>query len=138
LACFPLSFKFKLMYKHPKAWKYVTKIKMIIFGYNFFSNIWFKFIKFWLFEIRRYNDKSPMNVDIDNFLVQSYAKQIKELNSSTGKESFKLLFICQLFIKEILHLMLLRSIKNPLRLLLWKLYKRWNWYFRIQKNIIMP
>jgi hypothetical protein len=36
---------------------------------------------------RRYNDKSPMNVDIDNFLVQSYAKQIKELNSSTGTET---------------------------------------------------
>lgn len=32
----------------------------------------------------RYNDKTPMNVDIDNFLVQSYAKQIKELNSSTA------------------------------------------------------
>jgi len=36
---------------------------------------------------RRYNDKSPMNVDIDNFLVHSYAKQIKELNSSTGNKS---------------------------------------------------
>ena len=38
---------------------------------------------------RRYNDKSPMNVDIDNFLVHSYAKQIKELNSSTGKKALK-------------------------------------------------
>lgn len=32
----------------------------------------------------RYDDKSPLNVDIDSFLVQSYAKQIKELNSSTA------------------------------------------------------
>ncbi len=31
-----------------------------------------------------------MNVDIDNFLVQSYAKQIKELNSSTGKEMLQI------------------------------------------------
>lgn len=32
----------------------------------------------------RYSDQSPMNVDIDNFLVQSYAKHIKEVNSSTA------------------------------------------------------
>merc|ERR1719219_224196 len=32
----------------------------------------------------RYNDKSSTNVDLDDFLVKAYAKQIKELNSSTA------------------------------------------------------
>ncbi len=29
-----------------------------------------------------------MNFDIDNFLVQSYSRQFKELNKSTGKGQF--------------------------------------------------
>jgi len=33
----------------------------------------------------RYNDKSNANLDMDDFLVKAYAKQIKELNSSTGR-----------------------------------------------------
>jgi len=32
----------------------------------------------------RYNDKSNTNMDLDDFLVKAYAKQIKELNSSTA------------------------------------------------------
>merc|ERR1712227_1084878 len=32
----------------------------------------------------RYNDKSNANLDLDDFLVKAYAKQIKELNSSTA------------------------------------------------------
>jgi hypothetical protein len=31
----------------------------------------------------RYNDKSSTNLDLESFLVDAYAKQIKELNSST-------------------------------------------------------
>merc|ERR1712051_177842 len=33
----------------------------------------------------RYDDKSNANLDLDDFLVKAYAKQIKELNSSTGR-----------------------------------------------------
>merc|ERR1712179_789215 len=32
----------------------------------------------------RYNDKSSTSLDLENFLVDAYAKQIKELNSSTA------------------------------------------------------
>lgn len=32
----------------------------------------------------RYEDKSNANMDLDDFLVRAYAKQIKELNSSTA------------------------------------------------------
>merc|ERR1712210_137782 len=32
----------------------------------------------------RYDDKSNANLDLDDFLVKAYAKQIKELNSSTA------------------------------------------------------
>jgi len=32
----------------------------------------------------RYEDKSNANMDLDDFLVKAYAKQIKELNSSTA------------------------------------------------------
>jgi len=32
----------------------------------------------------RYNDKSSTSLDFENFLVDAYAKQIKELNSSTA------------------------------------------------------
>jgi len=32
----------------------------------------------------RYDDKSNANLDLDQFLVKAYAKQIKELNSSTA------------------------------------------------------
>ena len=34
---------------------------------------------------RRYDDKADANMDLDDFLVKAYAKQIKELNSSTGR-----------------------------------------------------
>ena len=37
------------------------------------------------FLYRRYDDKSNANLDLDDFLVKAYAKQIKELNSSTGR-----------------------------------------------------
>ena len=37
------------------------------------------------FFFRRYDDKSNANLDLDDFLVKAYAKQIKELNSSTGR-----------------------------------------------------
>ncbi len=33
---------------------------------------------------RRYNDKTPLNLDIKNFLQNSYRKQTNDLNSSTG------------------------------------------------------
>ena len=36
---------------------------------------------------RRYNDKTSTNLDLEHFLVEAYAKQIKELNSSTGTTS---------------------------------------------------
>jgi len=39
----------------------------------------------------RYNDKSNANLDMDDFLVKAYAKQIKELNSSTAKASYEIL-----------------------------------------------
>ena len=42
---------------------------------------------------RRYNDKSSTSLDLENFLVDAYAKQIKELNSSTGKNVISL-FSC--------------------------------------------
>ena len=42
-------------------------------------------LQFFLY--RRYNDKSNANLDLDDFLVKAYAKQIKELNSSTGRSS---------------------------------------------------
>ncbi len=32
----------------------------------------------------RYDDKSPTDLDLENFLTKAYKKQIKELNSSTG------------------------------------------------------
>ena len=37
------------------------------------------------FVCRRYNDKTSTNMDLQNFLIDAYSKQIKELNSSTGK-----------------------------------------------------
>ena len=40
-----------------------------------------------IFISRRYNDKSSTSLDLENFLVDAYAKQIKELNSSTGKKT---------------------------------------------------
>jgi len=39
----------------------------------------------------RYDDKSNANLDLDDFLVKAYAKQIKELNSSTAKASYEIL-----------------------------------------------
>ena len=39
----------------------------------------------YLWYFRRYDDKADANMDLDDFLVKAYAKQIKELNSSTGK-----------------------------------------------------
>jgi len=39
----------------------------------------------------RYNDKSNTNMDLDDFLVKAYAKQIKELNSSTAKAQYEIL-----------------------------------------------
>ena len=41
----------------------------------------------YFFLYRRYDDKSNANLDLDDFLVKAYAKQIKELNSSTGRPS---------------------------------------------------
>lgn len=37
---------------------------------------------------RRYDDKADANLDLDDFLVKAYAKQIKELNSSTGRPMY--------------------------------------------------
>ena len=42
-----------------------------------------------LYSDRRYDDKSNANMDLDDFLVKAYAKQIKELNSSTGRTIFR-------------------------------------------------
>jgi hypothetical protein len=39
----------------------------------------------------RYDDKSNANMDLDHFLVKAYAKQIKELNSSTAKAQYEIL-----------------------------------------------
>jgi len=39
----------------------------------------------------RYDDKADANMDLDDFLVKAYAKQIKELNSSTAKASYEIL-----------------------------------------------
>jgi len=39
----------------------------------------------------RYEDKSNANMDLDDFLVKAYAKQIKELNSSTAKAQYEIL-----------------------------------------------
>jgi len=39
----------------------------------------------------RYNDKSDTNMDLDDFLVKAYAKQIKELNSSTATAHHQIL-----------------------------------------------
>jgi len=39
----------------------------------------------------RYDDKADANLDLDDFLVKAYAKQIKELNSSTAKASYEIL-----------------------------------------------
>jgi len=39
----------------------------------------------------RYDDKSNANLDLDQFLVKAYAKQIKELNSSTAIANFEIL-----------------------------------------------
>ena len=36
------------------------------------------------FKCRNTYQKPSMNFDIDNFLVQAYAKQFKDLNKSTG------------------------------------------------------
>ena len=44
--------------------------------------------KFSLFFYRRYDDKADANLDLDDFLVKAYAKQIKELNSSTGRPMY--------------------------------------------------
>ena len=38
-----------------------------------------------LFFLRRYADKSSVDLELEDFLVKAYKKQIKELNSSTGK-----------------------------------------------------
>jgi hypothetical protein len=35
---------------------------------------------------RRASDKSPLDLELEDFLVRSYKKQIKELNSSTGRD----------------------------------------------------
>ena len=35
--------------------------------------------------LRRYADKSSTDLELEDFLVKAYKKQIKELNSSTGK-----------------------------------------------------
>jgi len=37
----------------------------------------------------RYDDKSNANLDLDDFLVKAYAKQIKELNSSTASAHYQ-------------------------------------------------
>ena len=39
----------------------------------------------------RYEDKASANMGLDDFLVKAYAKQIKELNSSTAKANFEIL-----------------------------------------------
>jgi len=39
----------------------------------------------------RYEDKSNANMDLDDFLVKAYAKQIKELNSSTAATHYMML-----------------------------------------------
>ena len=53
--------------------------------HNYVTDLQIRFIKFLIFLFRRYNDKSSTSLDLENFLVDAYAKQIKELNSSTGK-----------------------------------------------------
>ena len=40
-----------------------------------------------------------MNFDIDNFLVQAYAKQFKDLNKSTGKGAIHKLHITNMGVK---------------------------------------
>jgi len=39
----------------------------------------------------RYDDKSNANMDLDDFLVKAYAKQIKELNSSTASSHYMMM-----------------------------------------------
>ena len=39
-------------------------------------------------------------MDLDDFLVKAYAKQIKELNSSTGKQNSWLIFTHFLLLTE--------------------------------------
>jgi len=39
----------------------------------------------------RYNDKSSTGLDLENFLVDAYAKQIKELNSSTAAAHYQII-----------------------------------------------
>jgi len=39
----------------------------------------------------RYNDKSSTSLDLENFLVDAYAKQIKELNSSTAQAHYQII-----------------------------------------------
>jgi len=39
----------------------------------------------------RYEDKSNANMDLDDFLVRAYAKQIKELNSSTASTHYMMM-----------------------------------------------
>jgi hypothetical protein len=39
----------------------------------------------------RYNDKSSTSLDLENFLVDAYAKQIKELNSSTASAHYQMI-----------------------------------------------
>ena len=55
--------------------------------------------KFVIFN-RRYDDKADANMDLDDFLVKAYAKQIKELNSSTGKQNSWLIFTHFLLLTE--------------------------------------
>ena len=42
-------------------------------------------IEFLLFS-RRYGDKSNTDLELEDFLVKAYKKQIKELNSATGRK----------------------------------------------------
>jgi len=39
----------------------------------------------------RYNDKSSTSMDLESFLVDAYAKQIKELNSSTASAHYQMI-----------------------------------------------
>ena len=59
------------------SWLYIYVLFIISFLYSIIP----------IFISRRYNDKSSTSLDLENFLVDAYAKQIKELNSSTGKKT---------------------------------------------------
>ena len=67
---------------------------------NYISLKLFESHKISLFFNRRYDDKADANMDLDDFLVKAYAKQIKELNSSTGKQNSWLIFTHFLLLTE--------------------------------------